>query len=1643
MPWPVPLPEATGDEAADLAAFLEWEQAIERHYHPGRFGPDGERLPRPRDFTFYLGVPEPSWLNKNDMGPDGAYLCVGIPKFVSAARLARYRSDEEKWPVASACSYAIDSGAYIALTGNNRDVPWFADADVYGGMILRFMANNGYPPDFCAPQDYPCEPAAQRATGLTVRDHQDLTTDSYEWLVREFPMVPWIPVLQGERPGDHTDHAKMYADRGIDLAACHRVGVGSICRLTELDGLVERISQLEDLAAQGLKLHGFGIKTDALPLIGHVLTSADSMAWSAHVRHNGRRNPIRLPGCTHAGDCRNCYRYAVHWREQVLATLTRKKAPVQAVVQPVLAPGNDKDYARLLHDGVLIDLAGRPLTWEPCPDCKGEGTSGVTCPMALECRHCGAKPRRMCKRPSEHDAAELHKARYDDAEADNKRRAAAGDLTVPAPWPKEAPVPTATDPSPAKKTTKPPCSAAAVEQGDLFAGLFDLAALIADKAAAKATPAKKTAARPRRKPKAAAVVVPDDKLVTPQVLAELGAGSLFRNGTSSMLTFDRLEAGDQPNTVNVRVTSGWSFRHGTGERTLRVYTPAEAEFERRLNTVTNPGIERVPAGTVKAGEVADGVFVEATGMLPTGATTTLTGYVITVFTVVRNYQGWTKKDCCAVTISARPEHLDGVMIEMSPDAEMTVLATEGVLRGGLPPLPAGTPAPWTRPTPEALLAETGLTLTGDEQAGPGTVTWRHQHLTPGEQQPRTDEGVRALLLSRSGGPVGNWRSVINQDIVDKAIADGVWPGPVEFGPTPLHLVRGDAVGTLVGQVDGREQSVYGQMRSWWSESAGASCSDTVKVHMKVTTGPAVMDWRMVTVQVPWTGATFHLGDFPPLGGPEHDEPQDLFALLKLTSAIADAVEAGPSTIPLADAAWGAYGKVSAGWVADGSTAQQRTGYVTQTARIYTAGIMGHSKGPKKAGEPLLLLHLETSADGSARSLYCSPDATFTPLPAPADHKMRASMMLSRRLPFADLRPGDVFHIWDERDGLRTLLHRGGSNVADLRCRYHVQSVPRKTGEAAFTVDVLVDGEGQVVELTRAGMLWVDIDDPREQPWHDAGHLELVNPTVRARRALADRLGPDATVLADHDGIVAAPTGVDEATIGEAFGRTYRWWFTHEDGLDFFRPRDGEQHGVIGGRVGAAGDGLDPARAILAAASIENYGLELPRDLDHADWQLVHDVLRGMGATGGGRKREPYTLKDGRLPDLWAFTAGGPAPKHERTTAGWVRTPDKLAADVVARFAELDRLPRIVGHTGCDCCGRIRVLEPSAGDGSLVAAVFAAAPGADLFAVEPDPERAELLRAMPQRFPVHEITLEDFTKRFGSASLKGYDLVVMNPPYSIPGNKGLWALHVKLAWGQLAEGGRLVAILPGKVADPDMRIQAVLDLVGPDVQTEQLPPRSFRQRGKGGTDLDTWVLAATKPVTDAGRARRTYAASIYRPADGEPVKVAEVATTREAAVQTPVQASRDPGGDLVARFVGRCIVCTVSCWGRDDGDNDPRGVLGLNAVAALVADEVRMQGPDVCLCYGCADSSIMRNRGLARARMMWTEPVVEPLTFTAVCPDCGERTVSVPAEGEGDTWKSAEQWLFLAMQDHRPRCKVRAENDAAAAYVGDRIAAALG
>ncbi len=78
---------------------------------------------------------------------------------------------------------------------------------------------------------------------------------------------------------------------------------------------------ISTLAAGGLRLHGFGVKTAGLRLYGQHLVSADSMAWSRNARAEAvRRGPA--PGCSRRS-CANCPHYALAWRDRVVSRLAR------------------------------------------------------------------------------------------------------------------------------------------------------------------------------------------------------------------------------------------------------------------------------------------------------------------------------------------------------------------------------------------------------------------------------------------------------------------------------------------------------------------------------------------------------------------------------------------------------------------------------------------------------------------------------------------------------------------------------------------------------------------------------------------------------------------------------------------------------------------------------------------------------------------------------------------------------------------------------------------------------------------------------------------------------------------------------------------------------------------------------------------------------------------------------------------------------------------------------------------------------------------------------------------------------------------------------------------------------------------------
>ena len=153
-----------------------------------------------------------------------------------------------------------------------------------------------------------CEPHMLERTGMSVRVHQDRTVANYLELRPLIPEV--IPVLQGWRLADYLTCLDLYRSAGIDLTAQPVVGLGSVCRR---QNTVEIETIVRELHAAGLSLHGYGVKTNGLASYGRLLACADSMAWSFRAR---RSEP--MPGCTHRS-CANCLRYALRWRDNVLA----------------------------------------------------------------------------------------------------------------------------------------------------------------------------------------------------------------------------------------------------------------------------------------------------------------------------------------------------------------------------------------------------------------------------------------------------------------------------------------------------------------------------------------------------------------------------------------------------------------------------------------------------------------------------------------------------------------------------------------------------------------------------------------------------------------------------------------------------------------------------------------------------------------------------------------------------------------------------------------------------------------------------------------------------------------------------------------------------------------------------------------------------------------------------------------------------------------------------------------------------------------------------------------------------------------------------------------------------------------------------
>ncbi|WP_306211088.1 methyltransferase [Actinoplanes sp. RD1] len=390
------------------------------------------------------------------------------------------------------------------------------------------------------------------------------------------------------------------------------------------------------------------------------------------------------------------------------------------------------------------------------------------------------------------------------------------------------------------------------------------------------------------------------------------------------------------------------------------------------------------------------------------------------------------------------------------------------------------------------------------------------------------------------------------------------------------------------------------------------------------------------------------------------------------------------------------------------------------------------------------------------------------------------------------------------------------------------------------------------------------------------------------------------------------------------------------------------------------------REALTGARIDGTRVHLTQQLPPEDYRQVASVLATLGGIWSPTQRatlfpdgsDPHTL-------ITATLAKGVVPLHPRAAEGWVRTPDDLADDLCAYpNSDLAELP--AGSA---------VLEPSAGIGSLVAAMLRANPHLDVAAVEPHPSRASVCAALDPAITVHAETFEAFAARTTATGLR-YAAIVMNPPFAVPHDKSIWVEHLRLAWHLLAPGARLVCVVPASIATGP-RYTDTRAFVEHHGRHQPMPFEAYKP---SGTTFATRLVTLTKPVTPTGND-----ALFAPPRLAVPQRVDEPQLTGQAAVTMPVQVWFDAWRrrDRVLRYRGRCIVCGWLLWAFDDGDNDPRGALSdFTAGFSLDPTGYDLTGPEVGLCSGCANDAERYRAGWAMARTHWSEPVIIPAVAPA-------------------------------------------------------------
>ncbi len=238
--------------------------------------------------------------------------------------------------------------------------------------------------------------------------------------------------------------------------------------------------------------------------------------------------------------------------------------------------------------------------------------------------------------------------------------------------------------------------------------------------------------------------------------------------------------------------------------------------------------------------------------------------------------------------------------------------------------------------------------------------------------------------------------------------------------------------------------------------------------------------------------------------------------------------------------------------------------------------------------------------------------------------------------------------------------------------------------------------------------------------------------------------------------------------------------------------------------------------VLSALHVDVHSVKIATQLDRKMYLRVNEVLSAIGGVWN-RKAGAHVFDGDPQEGLDSVITTGEVVRAK--DLGFFATPADLAKELVS-YAEVE--------------AGMNVLEPSAGEGAIVAALLAA--GACVEAIELDAGRAKKLLQTHARI---DNRLNVVTADFMLSTADGQQRIVMNPPFcKVNGFDHLD--HVQHAFKQLSPGGVLVSVLPVSVEFRQdrryMMFREWLAIHSGDIQP--LPDGSFKE---SGTNVRTVVL----------------------------------------------------------------------------------------------------------------------------------------------------------------------------------------------------------